>query len=76
MKIRRLDHTGHTEVETSVDEIIAETERQMNEAGGAKRCAVLVEEPGKPSERVDDLTTLPTKHPDSQVWIIPQMVGG
>jgi hypothetical protein len=83
MKVRRLaglhpweKTPGHTEVEVSVDEIIAETERQMNAAGGAKACTVLVEEPGKESVRVDDLTTLPTKHPDSQVWVIPQMVGG
>lgn len=76
MKVRRLDKSGHTEVETPVEEAIAEIEKQMNAAGGPKACTVLLEEPGKVAERVTDLTTIPTKHPDSQVWVIPQMVGG
>jgi hypothetical protein len=37
---------------------------------------VLVEEPGQTATRVDDLTTLPTKHPDSLVYVLPQLVGG
>ena len=76
MKLRRLDRTGHTEVETSIDQIIAETETMMNAAGGKARCSVLLEEPGQKAVRVDDLTTLPTKHPESTVYVLPQLVGG
>lgn len=76
MKLIRLDKTGHTETLVSVDQIIAETEQQMNAVGGRERCSVLVTEPGQPAVRVDDLTTLPTKHPESEVVILPQLVGG
>ena len=76
MKVVRLDKSGHTEVAVSVDDIITETERMMNEVGGKARCSVLVQEPGQAAVRVDDLTTLPTKHPESDVFILPQLVGG
>jgi hypothetical protein len=76
MKLRRLDRSGHTEVITDINDIIAETEKMMNEVGGAKRCSVLLEEPGQKAVRVDDLTTLPTKDPESTVYVLPQLVGG
>jgi hypothetical protein len=76
MKLRRLDRSGHTEVVADINDIIAETEKMMNEAGGKARCSVLLEEPGQKAVRVDDLTTLPTKDPGSTVYVLPQLVGG
>lgn len=76
MKLIRLDHTGHTDVEVNADEAIRQIEAWMNEVG-EKRLTVLAEpRPGAPSQRVKDLEDLLRLPDTTQVFVFPQLVGG
>lgn len=79
MKIIRADGTGHTEVlcET-VEETITQLEQLMNSAGYP--ASLIVEtKPNETGVRINnpaDLRTIEGITPDTQVWILPQLVGG
>ena len=74
MKIRRLDSSGHSEVECAPSEVIAELEKMMN--GGHQNDLVCVKEPGKPETVTKDIQGIATLDPDTEVTLVPPFIGG
>lgn len=71
MRLIKLDKTGHTELDLSTDEMIAELEKEMN---GGK--AVVAEAPGQEPtylRRPEDARGL---SPEAKVTVMPQLAGG
>lgn len=72
MKLIKLDHTGHTELDLGTEEMIEELQKEMNTPGKV----VIAEEPGKAPvylrapEDAKDLAT------DARVTVAPQLMGG
>ena len=72
MKIRRLDQSGHTEVECAPSEVVAQLEKMMNQT----HAIAAVKEPGKPETIMKDIAGIGTMDPDTEITLIPAFVGG
>lgn len=72
MKLIRLDHTGHTELELGTDEMIRELERDMNSG----RKVVIAEEPGKEPVYLRSPDSVRDLDPSSRIMVAPQLQGG
>jgi hypothetical protein len=74
MKIRRLDSSGHTEIDCSPADVISALEVMMNSQ--PNRFAVAVKEPGKDETITKDIQGIGTLDPDTEITLIPSFIGG
>jgi len=72
MKLVKLDHTGHTELDLDVESMIAELEKEMNTG----RKSVVAEEPGKEPIYIREASQVRGLHEETQVTVMPQLAGG
>lgn len=72
MKLIKLDHTGHTELDLGTDEMIEALQKEMNTPGKV----AIAEEPGKQPVYLRSPEQAKDLAPDARVTVAPQLMGG
>lgn len=71
MKLIKLDHTGHTELEMSAEEMVKVLETDMN-----KGYSAITSTPGVEPSYVRDAKDVLTMDPATEITLMPRLVGG
>ena len=72
MKLIKLDHTGHAEVDLDTEQMIEALQKEMNTPGKV----AIAEEPGKPPTYLRTPEQAKDLAPEARVTIAPQLMGG